>query len=388
MPRTVFLFEYAVAGGAWDKWHCPELVQTLFEEGQAMAYTVAVDLLRCGWRVWMPIQQTSQFRWFLPNDHPPNVSSLVDDVSFEAGQEVRRSWFDAGCRHADVTWIIAPECRGILLGLVQRAESLGARLLGPSAEFINIAQDKHVTAEWLRKHGVPAPEGYPLEVWSQRGSQRDSGKWVIKPRLGAGSQDVAFWHPAPDSLCSPTFPLACDSSTQELPPQAWQVQPSLATLHGQGFDGVGENGWRVERFCEGRPVSIVAVVRGASVVFLPPCGQEPARDSPFEHVAWHLPVFWAHQQAMHLAQDALRALPVSQGYIGFDLIVDPNRQHGWVIEVNPRLTTSYLCLRQCYDGSLAGDIVNYCLGIGFLNKWMDKCARISRHSLREHVSKM
>ncbi len=60
-------------------------------------------------------------------------------------------------------------------------------------------------------------------------------------------------------------------------------------------------------------------------------------------------------RATRLARQALTALPDSTGYVGVDLVLggDPLGGDDHVIEVNPRLTTSYVGLRQLVQGNLA-----------------------------------
>ena len=60
-------------------------------------------------------------------------------------------------------------------------------------------------------------------------------------------------------------------------------------------------------------------------------------------------------RAERLAQKAIRALPGAWGFVGVDLILG-NAEDGSrdvVLEVNPRLTTSYVGLRQLLDQNLA-----------------------------------
>ncbi|GIW96083.1 MAG: hypothetical protein KatS3mg110_4124 [Pirellulaceae bacterium] len=355
MAQSVFVYEYATAGGAWEAWHSEPLVDALEREGRAMAAALAQDLAAAGYSVWMPVCRNGALAWWR-NLKPPGCGvgrvALSQD---ESDQDVRRQWFDMACQQAELTWIVAPECDGILLELVRRAESLGARLLGPSSRFVAIAQDKHVTAETLLRHGVPAPHGFLVDQWQNLPAPPDGGRWIRKPRFGAGSQDVGWLEP----------PVACESNT--------------ASGHCEN-GGSRPAGWRIERFCEGKPVSIVAVVGEGRAEFLPACAQEPRCDMPFEHQAWTTPAMGSDPVARWLAQLSLAALPECRGYIGFDLILSPDGS-GWVVDVNPRLTTSFLCLRQCYTGWLAADIVNFCRGNGVIDKWNGKPVRLERAAL-------
>jgi len=59
-----------------------------------------------------------------------------------------------------------------------------------------------------------------------------------------------------------------------------------------------------------------------------------------------------------LAQNIARALPGLAGYVGVDLIVmDGNPKMLEVLEVNPRLTTSYVGLRQATGVNVAAQVI-------------------------------
>jgi len=57
-------------------------------------------------------------------------------------------------------------------------------------------------------------------------------------------------------------------------------------------------------------------------------------------------------------------LPETVGYVGIDLVLgrDPNGSEDFVIEVNPRLTTSYVGLRAAAQGNLADAMVRISAG--------------------------
>jgi predicted ATP-grasp superfamily ATP-dependent carboligase len=61
------------------------------------------------------------------------------------------------------------------------------------------------------------------------------------------------------------------------------------------------------------------------------------------------------QRARDLANRALAALPATTGYVGIDMVLgrEPDGSDDAVIEVNPRLTTSYVGLRAAARTNLA-----------------------------------
>jgi predicted ATP-grasp superfamily ATP-dependent carboligase len=61
---------------------------------------------------------------------------------------------------------------------------------------------------------------------------------------------------------------------------------------------------------------------------------------------------------------AARALPEARGYIGVDLVLGKaaDGSRDYVIEINPRLTTSYIGLRAASQMNLAAAMVDACRG--------------------------
>src|SRR5262249_42859079 len=59
--------------------------------------------------------------------------------------------------------------------------------------------------------------------------------------------------------------------------------------------------------------------------------------------------------ARRLAETAVAAVPGLQGYVGVDLVLGSagDGSQDWVIEINPRLTTSYVGLRALAEDNLA-----------------------------------
>ncbi len=299
--RTIYLYEYALAGGAWGELHDAELVRELTSEGTAMAVALEEDLRAAGYDVQLASRATS---------HSPEV-------------------FAQACRTADAVWIVAPELQHILATLTALAESSGARLLSPAASFIRLTQDKHATAEWLRAHGVRAPRGFALPG---KGEPTPVLPWdgpaVLKPRDGAGSTGVQLW-PAP-----------------HLPP----TNPA---------------GWRVEQWVRGLSVSVAALCRDSHHLALMPCEQRLGGESGFQYLGGSLPLPEPlAQRATTLALSALKALPPTCGYVGLDLVLglEPDGLGDTVIEVNPRLTTSYVGLRRAAGVNLAAACIDHLLG--------------------------
>jgi len=108
----------------------------------------------------------------------------------------------------------------------------------------------------------------------------------------------------------------------------------------------------LQTFVAGVHASASLLVAGERSLPLSLNGQAIEVGSPFVYQGGAVPL--SHPmapQAMTLAQSAIRLIPGLRGYVGVDLIL--TQDEALLIEINPRLTTSYIGLRQVIDLNLA-----------------------------------
>jgi predicted ATP-grasp superfamily ATP-dependent carboligase len=233
----------------------------------------------------------------------------------------------------DGTIVIAPELGNALLERCRWVEAAGGRLLGPGPGIVELASDKHATVEHLTAFGVPAPKGWPIEPGGTIPSGAELPA-VGKPCLGAGSQGVR---------------LVADREAAD----AWAA----------GLEGPG----RLERFCPGVAASVAVLCGPAGIFPLVPCRQRLSNDGRFAYQGGSLPLEVSlAQRATDLAVRSVATLPGAMGYLGVDLVLGSNSEgrDDVVIEINPRLTTSYVGLRAAAaaDANLAAAILAVCEG--------------------------
>jgi len=215
---------------------------------------------------------------------------------------------------SDWTVVIAPELAGRLLDRCRRVAALGGRLLGPEPLLVEIASDKQHTAEFLAAAGVAVPPGIALQPPHSLPADFHYPA-VLKPRWGAGSQGVRRIDRFPAHGSEPVE-VVCPS--------------------------------RLERYCAGLPASVAFLCGPAGRFPLVPCRQHLSEDGRFDYLGGSLPLERSlARRAVRLAMAAIEALPEPTGYLGIDLVLgpDPGGADDVVIEVNPRLTTSYVGLR-------------------------------------------
>ncbi len=327
----IFVFEYTSGGGLLDDLSATTLTSPpsatdlakLAAEGEAMVSALGADFAAI-----------PEFEVVVLRDHRLRLLKLTasSHVQSHAVQDRAEfeAFFDAAAARADLTVVIAPECEGVLLRLVKRVAEVGGRILGPGTETVQLAGDKHALVQHLLAHAVPAPIGCLVSEF-QRRSTRLSPPLVLKPRDGAGSLGLRRF----DRL--PTPP--------DLPP-----------------DG---DRWRIEQFCPGLPASVAVLCGPTGCVPLAPCQQILSGDGQCQYLGGRLPLApELAERARRLAVRAIETLPAPRGYLGVDLVLgdDVSGADDVVIEINPRLTTSYVGLRAATRRNLAAAMLDVVAG--------------------------
>jgi predicted ATP-grasp superfamily ATP-dependent carboligase len=305
----IFVFEF-IAGGGMLGGPAPE--GSLLREGAAMLRAVAEDFARVP---GCSVVTTWDSRL-------AGAAELAEVRRVRSCEEEQCAFLELAAK-ADGVLVIAPESDGLLLERVRQVEEVGGRLLSPGSPFVAIASNKHETARRLRSAGVPVPRGVAL-----RSGEPLPGDFpypaVLKPSDGAGSQEVSL-------IERPGRQTSIRQSNMRAP-------------------------WRLEQFVPGMASSIAFLCGPAGTVALPACRQVLSDDGRFRYLGGETPLApELHRRAARIAQRALDVLPPAIGYVGFDLVLgaDGDGSRDFVIEVNPRLTTSYVGLRAATRVNLA-----------------------------------
>ncbi len=308
MAMHVFLYEWITGGGLVEQ--PGRLPESLLAEGSAMIAALSADFAA------IPSARVTVLRDMRLDRLPLPGCEVVEIESTPHWREE----FDRLAGSADRTMAVAPEFDGILRNTLRRVADAGGRSLNVSDEFVAIAADKHLTAERLSAAGVAAPVGRLIDADEEKLPTDFTYPAVLKPCDGAGSQHTLLVHGARD----------------EPPAYSWPR--------------------RLERFCPGRPASVAALCGPAGRTMLPPCWQHLSEDGRFAYRGGSsIREEPLAQRATALATAALDALPPAVGYVGVDVVLggDPDGRDDVVIEVNPRLTTSYVGLRSVVAANLA-----------------------------------
>jgi predicted ATP-grasp superfamily ATP-dependent carboligase len=254
----------------------------------------------------------------------------VEAVTLPAGSG-REAFCDLA-RSAAYSLVIAPEFDGILAERCRWVEEAGGRLLGPSSAAVRVTADKLLTGRHLRAAGVPTPDCAPFPG-------PVAFPAVLKPRDGAGSQA--------------TF-----------------LVRNEADLMFRAERAVGE-GWRgefiVQSYVAGTAASVAFLLGPGRFVPLRPTAQHLSDDGRFRYLGGSTPLpAGLGERAVSLGRRAMEAVAGLSGYVGVDVVLGETDQ---VIEINPRLTTSYVGLRALAETNLAEAMLRVAEGEAVEPRW-------------------
>ncbi len=358
------MYEFVTGGGGYEFDGSPSQLDPLAAEGSAMVRSLVADFC-CAEGIAVDVLRDRRFRGLELS------AAIVHEVGSASDEhDAIRSLAAV----ADWSIVIAPEFCGYLYTRCRLVEESGGRLLGPGAALVAILSDKHATAEHLRARGVNAPLGTILD----RGRLPADFSYpaVLKPCDGAGSQGVRLIE-APSDLNGWHWRAA---SAADREAQHWR--DASATR--------GAETWRLETFCPGTPASVACLCGPGRILPLVPCLQRLSQDGRFAYLGGSLPIDPAlATRATILAVRAVETFAQPFGYMGVDLVLgkDVSGSDDVVVEVNPRLTTSYIGYRALADQNLAAAMLAIACGDDFELAWQDGHVRFDpREMVKREVS--
>ncbi|MDD5033612.1 MAG: ATP-grasp domain-containing protein [Methylococcaceae bacterium] len=318
----VLIFEYITGGGMRRETVSPSLAQ----EGELMLRALVDDLLavpasHCALSsgddtdeeqsAAIELRVLRDDRFPLPKKQRMHVVDIGEQDETEA---VWRDWVG----RCDAVWPIAPETDGILERLCWDVEAAGIPLLNSGADAVRLAASKLQTARRLAESGLPVVPTFELKAWPAVGQP----PFVVKPDDGVGCEGIrVIGAPAAFSL------------------------PAKA------------EGWIAQPFLDGIPLSLSALfARGRSRLLS--CNRQWVEQRGDGFILCGCRVNATADEGgrwQRLADGVARALPQLWGYVGIDLLLVESEPQ--ILEINPRLTSSYAGLREATGENPAAQIL-------------------------------
>lgn len=320
----LLVYEHVCGGGFADE----QIPAGVLSEGFAMLRTLISDFKAAGHNVTTTLDsRVAKLNPPLRADYAVPVSS-----SKETQAKLREI-----SQQADAAYMIAPETNGILQSLVELVEQTRADSLNCSTGAIEKVSDKAGFYDAMRKI-VPLPETSLLSVTDDLKEIRKA----VRDRL---SFPVVF---------KPVDGVSCGGVSVVKSNE--QVAAAVAKIREESFS----KRFLVQELIEGVAASVSLFSTGSSVVPFSLNRQEvrlETADACSSYIGGAVPFYHAlRQEAFEAAEKLVESVQGLRGYVGVDFVLTD--EAAVAIEVNPRLTTSYVGLRRVVNFNPAQAIVN------------------------------
>jgi len=315
------IFEYVAGGGIKEV-----IPNNMLCEGYSMLKSSIEDFQSVGYEVTTLLDS----RLTKLKDH-----MKAEKIEIVAPQDNTSDVLRKMLKTVDLSLIIAPETGGILSNLVQIASS-NTTSLNSTPESIDLVSNKAKLAETLSRKGFPIPETYCFgdadgieEI--ERVFKTFSTPFIVKPLDGAG--------------CAKVF-LVNETS---------QLRKAQNLI-------IGDNPKErvvIQEFVEGIPVSVSLILNGINAFPISLNLQKVSLNAPPESSCYYggtTPFRHTDEsKALNLAKSAVEQFTGLRGYIGVDMVM--TSRGPLILEINPRLTVSYIGLKRISKVNLADSIV-------------------------------
>ena len=328
MVKSIAVFEYTVGGGFSGK----EIDSRLAVEGYAMLYNIVLDLKNSGFRVVTT----------LDGRLASTVKIPADEKLMVYGDENPLEKLNPILKTVDGVLLIAPAFKDALYEATRFMEKAGVNVLGSNSSGVLKASDKRLTLLSLKKANLPTPKtkvaGVDEDVDEVRLKVEEIGYPVVfKPADGSGCEGISIVKDY--SKISKALNL---------------IRKNTKTKH-----------FLIQEFLSGTHVSVSLLTDSKNVLPLTLNMQkvklqEPSKTS--EYAGGVVP--FKHPMAEEVEKTAglaVRAIEGLKGYVGVDMVL--TRQGPFIVDVNPRLTTSYLGLRKVLKSNFGEVLAETCLNL-------------------------
>jgi len=321
----LLVYEHVSGGGFADE----SIPADILSEGFGMLRTLISDFKAAGHNVTTTLDSR------IARINPPIAADCVVPVFSLHETQVNIHKF---AESADAVYVIAPETGGVLQSFVELVEQTGAASLNCSACGIEKVSDKIAFYEFIRKLKLPLPE---MMIFPVARDLKEIKK-VIRRRLTF----PMIFKPSDGVSCSGVS-VVCNE--EQVAGAVNKIKMSSSSKHFLVQELIKGVAASVSLFSTGSNAVSISLNRQDVTIETPEkCSSYSGGAVPFSHPL--------QTEALEVAENLVKSIPDLRGYVGVDFVLTENE--AVAIEVNPRLTTSYVGLRSVVNFNPAQAIVN------------------------------
>jgi predicted ATP-grasp superfamily ATP-dependent carboligase len=305
----LLVFEYICGGGLAGQ----ALSESLLAEGRLMLQALLDDL-----------KLLPEIQVLLPLDVRCTDLNLPENVQpfVVATAEDQREVLHTLISQSDALWPIAPETDGILVGLAKQALELDKTVLLSDPEIVSLCSDKLATYQCLKLHAIPVVQSLGLLDLNVL----PFTPAVIKPRDGVG--------------CEGGFVISDQAQFQSI------------------SQSINVANYLLQPLMIGDAVSLSCLFKNGQAWLLTTNQQQVViKNNRFNLQACEVNTHNSQREFyLDLIKRVAMAMPGLWGYIGIDLI-ETAEFGSLILEINPRLTTSYVGIRSATGINVAEQVL-------------------------------
>ena len=306
----ILVYEHVSGGGYADQ----PIDQSVLAEGFAMLRTFTAELTSTGHEVTVFLDSR------ISKLNPPITAQCIVPIAYATEAE---KLLAGTSKINDATYVIAPETGQTLQSLVKLVEKTGKVSLNCSSISIGKVADKTILFKMLEKEGLQSPQMMVFKFNKDVSEVKTAIKRTMSYPL----------------VVKPAEGVSCSGISLIKEPAEMEASIAKARIQSRGKQFV------VQKFIEGdaASVSVLCGKGGALAISLNKqnihlASPETASSydggaAPFDHPL--------KQKAFEAAEKLVASVAGLRGYVGVDLVLG---DEPFVVDVNPRLTTSYVGL--------------------------------------------
>lgn len=307
----VLVFEYITGGGFAQE----DLPESLAREGLLMLETLLGELAEL-----TSLQLTVLLDYRISLAEIAEKIKIISVTQKQSVYELLPELIEA----SDWVWPIAPEMNSELQKISELVETKNKRLLNSSLDAVTLCSDKLLTYQRLKNKGITVVDTHALnDIVPQF-----PGKWVVKPKDGMG--------------CVNTHLISKKAALEKLESQIEKKADYI-----------------FQPYVKGESLSLSCLFKDG-VGYLLCCNRQQIlhEQGEFKLIACEVNIA-TEKLAIYqnLADQVADVITGLWGYAGID-IIQSKKDGALILEINPRLTTSYAGIHRATGVNVAKAVVD------------------------------